>query len=178
MQVVLFKSESGNWLDKAVKFLTNTDYRHSAIVLDEVADVLHESSGFAGGVSLKRRLSFRSNSTVRIFDLGQLKDKELLEILNVSFRHIEKIDYDFLGFFLWNIGRQDPKKMYCFEHTLFLLSKLKGSRFAKLIDYINSINGSVSGGDIEKVLTVAGFKYKDYKIKGGKLIELIPEKVV
>lgn len=180
MQVVLFRGKD-SWLDKAIKFFTNTDYRHSAVILDEYGvDALRESSGSKGGVTISRRLKFRKGSCIRIFDLGALEGDNLRHITQVSLRHLEVTDYDFLGFFLWNLNRQSEKKMYCFEYTAFLLEKLEGDKFKPLRDNIELIkDGSISGQDLENVLVSLDFPYQDYKVlKDGTLKELLPEKVV
>lgn len=140
--LVLVKTDKG-FLDKAIKFFTNTDFRHAAIMFPEIAgDVLFEASGFKGQVLAYRKLS-------------DLKKKQLVlldfEIDNdVCFNWaLKKIGtkYDFKGFFLWALNRQVRGKVYCFEYAANIM------RFdSKMESYVKTIkDGSISGQDLFKI---------------------------
>lgn len=141
--LVLFEANS-TVVGKTVKFFTNTDYDHAAMMFPEISgDVLFEASGYKGQVLAYRKLSDIKKRNIKILNFEIDND--------VAFNWaLKKIGtkYDYLGFFLWMLNRQTKGKVYCFEYMANIL------RFdSKLESYINAIkDGSVSGQDLYKVL--------------------------
>lgn len=142
VRIVLVKTNK-SFLDKAVKFFTNTDYRHAAIMFPEITgEVLFEASGFKRQVLAYRKLSDLKNSKIEILSF----DIDNPEGFDWALNKIGS-KYDYKGFFLWSLNRQVRGKLYCFEYIANIM------KFdSQLKSYVQTIkDGSISGLDIYKL---------------------------
>lgn len=144
VKMVLFKTNKSA-VGKTIKFFTNTDYDHAAMMFPGIAgDVLFEASGWKRQVLAYRKFSDIKDREVQVLTFEIDNDKAFNWAL-------EKIGtkYDYKGFLLWWLNRQTKGKLYCFEYIANIL------RFdSQLESYVRTIkDGSVSGFDLYKIAT-------------------------
>lgn len=144
VKMVLFKANE-SVVGKTIKFFTNTDYDHAAMMFPSVAgDVLFEASGWKGQVLAYRKFSDIKDRKVQVLKFQLDNDMAFNQAL-----YKIGTPYDYKGFVLWWLNRQTANKVYCFEYIASIL-RLD----SQLESYVKTIrDGSISGFDLYKIAT-------------------------